>query len=170
MTDGSAAYNIMHDLGVGVTNKNLEKIKTDKTFAKTQQGKIFLQVESKGEAYYVDTNGNAHYLKDGATAYGIMRELGLGIKTSDLTKINLSDKDKIASTTPVAVVTDYYDVKISSSTCAYNTVAAGWGGEVSYIRAIVKGTAQGPVGARVELPLLIWSDDNMNKNHVVELF
>ncbi|MFH1583461.1 MAG: LamG domain-containing protein, partial [Candidatus Falkowbacteria bacterium] len=47
-----------------------------------------------GEAYYIDINGSAHYLKDGPAAYGVMRQLGLGIKTSDLVKINLSDKDK----------------------------------------------------------------------------
>jgi hypothetical protein len=96
MANGSEAYNIMRDLGVGITNKDLEKIKADKNLAKKQQGKIFLQVESHGEAYYIDNNGEAHYLKDGSAAYDVMRELGLGIKNSDLNKINLADKDKTA--------------------------------------------------------------------------
>lgn len=97
MANGAEAYNIMRNLGVGVTNKDLDKIKNDKNVAKKQQGKIFLQVESKGEAYYIDSNSNANYLKDGDAAYQIMRKLGLGIKTSDLNKIGLSDKDKIGS-------------------------------------------------------------------------
>ncbi|MEI7452356.1 MAG: hypothetical protein WCK37_04130 [Candidatus Falkowbacteria bacterium] len=90
MADGSSAYKIMRNLGVGIANKDLDKIKADKNFAKKNQGKIFLQVESHGEAYYIDINGNAHYLKDGAAAYGIMRDLGLGIKNSDLGKITSS--------------------------------------------------------------------------------
>lgn len=97
MANGSEAYNIMRNLGVGVTNKDLTKIKGDKNFAKKQAGKILLQVESKGEAYYIDINGIAHYLKDGNAAYQAMRQLGLGVKNSDLAKISLSDKDKTAS-------------------------------------------------------------------------
>ena len=158
MADGTAAYDIMRNLGVGITDKNLNRIKSDLTFAKKQQGKIFLQVESRGEAYYIDTNGQAHYLADGAAAYSIMRELGLGIKTSDLEKITLSDKDAMASTTP-ADVSENYDLQISSSTCKYTTVADNYGNVIKHIRAIVQGTVQGPVGARVELPDLIWSDD-----------
>jgi len=46
-----------------------------------------LQVEARDEAYYIDFNGIAHYLKNGAAAYTIMRELGLGITNNDLNKI-----------------------------------------------------------------------------------
>lgn len=88
MADGNEAYRIMRYLGVGITNSNLQKIKTDKVFAKKNSGKIFLQVESLGEAYYIDFNGNVHYLKDGNAAYRVMRSLGLGIKNSDLSKIS----------------------------------------------------------------------------------
>ncbi len=91
MADGGEAYSIMRKLGVGITNKDLEKVKADKAFAQKHKGKIFLQVESLGEAYYVDFEGNAHYLKDGEAAYGIMRELGLGIKNSEIRKIDISD-------------------------------------------------------------------------------
>lgn len=87
MANGDKAYNAMRNFGVGITNNNLEKIKFDKNLAKKSSGKIFLQVESKGEAYYIDFNGDAHYLKDGAAAYSVMRNLGLGIKNSDLNKI-----------------------------------------------------------------------------------
>ena len=88
MADGDKAYNVMRKFGIGITNKNLEKIESSKIFAKSNSGKIFLQVESKGEAYYIDFNGTAHYLKDGAAAYEIMRSLGLGITNANLNKIS----------------------------------------------------------------------------------
>lgn len=91
MANGNEAYNIMRNLGVGITNKDLEKIKTNKTFAKNNSGKIFLQVEAHGEAFYIDFNGVAHYLKDGTEAYRIMRELGLGITNNDIRKIEIGD-------------------------------------------------------------------------------
>ena len=158
MVDGDAAYNIMRNLGVGITNKDLDKIKADKNLAKKNQGKIFLQIESKGEAYYIDANGNTHYLKDGAAAYLIMRQLGLGIKNADLIKILAFDKNKAtSSTTTIAVFT--YDVKITSSTCDFVTGTDQYGNSLNHIRAITSGTVQGPVGTRLELPILVWSDD-----------
>lgn len=87
MADGNSAYSIMRNLGIGITNKNLDRIKSDKNFAKKYSGKIFLQIESRGEAFYIDTNGDAHYLKDGAAAYSVMRNLGLGITNNDLEKV-----------------------------------------------------------------------------------
>ena len=87
MANGNEAYRIMRYLGVGITNTDLNKVKTNKSFAKQHSGKIFLQVEAHGEAFYIDFDGNAHYLKDGNAAYAIMRNLGLGITNSDLSKI-----------------------------------------------------------------------------------
>lgn len=87
MANGEEAYNIMRNLGIGITNKDLEKIKSDKTFAKKNSGKIFLQVEENGEAYYINIDGIAHYLKNGEEAYNIMRDLGLGITNKDLNTI-----------------------------------------------------------------------------------
>ncbi len=91
MANGDEAYNIMRNLGVGITNKDLEKIKSDKNFAKKHSGKIFLQVEAHGEAYYIDSEGNEHYLKNGEAAYDIMRELGLGITNNDIRKIDIGE-------------------------------------------------------------------------------
>ena len=87
MADGNEAYRIMRYLGVGITNKDLDKVKSDKSFAKQHSGKIFLQVEASGEAFYIDMNGNNHYLKDGSAAYEVMRSLGLGITNNDLSRI-----------------------------------------------------------------------------------
>lgn len=89
MADGNEAYNIMKNLGIGIANTNLDKIKTNSALAKKYSGKIFLQVQSHGEAYYIDFNGVAHYLKDGNAAYNIMRNLGLGITNDNLKKINI---------------------------------------------------------------------------------
>ncbi len=91
MANGNEAYNIMRNLGVGITNNDLNKVLVDKSFAKKHSGKIFLQVEAHGEAYYIDIDGNAHYLKDGSEAYNIMRDLGLGITNEDLRKIDISE-------------------------------------------------------------------------------
>jgi len=87
MANGNEAFKIMRNFGIGIKNSDLNKIKAGKNYAKKFSGKIMLQVESHGEAYYIDFNGNAHYLKDGGAAYSAMRNLGLGIKNSDLNKI-----------------------------------------------------------------------------------
>ena len=91
MANGESAYNVMHNLGIGITNDNLAKLQNNKTSAKKQNGKIFLKVEDKGQAYYVNSDGILYYLKDGDAAYNIMRSLGLGITNNNLNKIALSD-------------------------------------------------------------------------------
>ena len=106
MADGNEAYTIMRDLGIGITNKDLDNITTNKTFAKKYSGKIFLQVESHGEAYYIDFNGEAHYLKDGAAAYSIMRSLGLGITNKDLEKVSVDKKVSSLTTLPNSILQD----------------------------------------------------------------
>lgn len=88
MSDGAAAFNVMRNLGVGISNSDLNKIKSDVNYRKKFIGKIFLQVESKGEAYYISSNGRYNYLKDGQSAYEVMRSLGLGITNSNLNKIS----------------------------------------------------------------------------------
>jgi len=88
MANGDEAYNIMRSFGVGITNKDLNRLQDNKTEALKNKGKIFLQVESRGEAYYVDFSGNLHYLKNGSEAYSVMRNLGLGITNKDLDKIS----------------------------------------------------------------------------------
>lgn len=56
------------------------------------KGRILLQVESQGEAWYVHPEtGLRYYMKDGASAYEIMRSLGLGITNNDLATIPFVD-------------------------------------------------------------------------------
>ncbi|MFA6466320.1 MAG: serine protease [Patescibacteria group bacterium] len=58
------------------------------SLANRLKGRILLQVESHGEAWYVKPEtGTRMYMKDGSAAYGMMRELGLGITNADLAKI-----------------------------------------------------------------------------------
>jgi|GEM_PF-3261559 len=88
MADGNAAFNIMRTFGIGISNKDLNKVKTEAAYRKKFMGKILLQVESHGEAYYISFDGRYNYLKDGAAAYEIMRKLGLGITNDNLNKVS----------------------------------------------------------------------------------
>lgn len=83
------------------------------------RGRILLQVEENGEAWYVrPTDGRRMYMKDGDTAYGMMRDLGLGITNADLYKIPVgfenrfecldSDGDGLCNKLEEALGTDPY--------------------------------------------------------------
>lgn len=63
-----------------------------KKIAERVKGYIILAVEKKGEAYYVTEDGEAVYMKNGASAFDIMRKLGLGISNSNLNKLQQGDK------------------------------------------------------------------------------
>jgi hypothetical protein len=95
LADGWGAYKIMSDLGVGISNVELAKLQANREIAKKQSGKIFLQVQSQGQAYYVNFDGRLYYLKDAATAYSVMRSLGLGISNKDLAQIAVSPKSAV---------------------------------------------------------------------------
>lgn len=113
MADGQAAYGVMRNSGIGITNADLNKFQNNKNLAKKQNGKIFLQVQDKGQAYYVNSDGTLYYLKDGAAAYSVMRNLGLGITDKDLSKITVfsipnssnSNTAPLVSPTPITVST-----------------------------------------------------------------
>lgn len=100
------AFQVMREQGMGITNKDLEKISVadnycpdyapscDKpsahnlNFAKGQKGKIFLQVEAQGEAWYVNPNDSKRYfLGRPADAFNVMKNLGLGISNANFTKL-----------------------------------------------------------------------------------
>jgi len=94
MKDGVAAYQMMRQFGLGITNANLSKlpqegeVKAFPTALNHVKGKILLQVESHGEAWYVNPKtGLRYYMKDGEAAYNLMRYYSLGITNSDLEKI-----------------------------------------------------------------------------------
>lgn len=87
MANGGEALKIMKKFGVGMNNKDVEKMKKDANFRKKFMGKILLQVESHGEAYYISFDGRYNYLKDGESALAVMKKLGLGISNANLEKI-----------------------------------------------------------------------------------
>lgn len=94
MKDGSVAYQMMRNFGLGIKNADLAKIPTSNdTFQlpssmKALKGKILLQVDERGEAWYVHPDtGKRYYMKDGNAAYQLMRLYSLGISNDNLGKI-----------------------------------------------------------------------------------
>lgn len=104
LANGDAAYQAMRQLGQGISNENLNKIKSgEKKLRQRFQGQILLQVENNGEAYYIANNGQTEYLKDGVAAYQLLRKYGLGIKNSDLNQIPLKKLNLIINDDKVNV-------------------------------------------------------------------
>lgn len=60
------------------------------------------------------------------------------------------------------VTAEMFDVKINKLTCSWSVKTGEYGTKSDCVRIISTGTARGPVGARVELPLLSWSDDKFD--------
>ncbi len=80
------------------------------TLTQRLSGYILLQVQANGEAWYVNpTDSMRYYMKDGAVAYQMMRNFGLGITDADLAKI-----PSVSSTSAM---------NASSSICLINTTA-----------------------------------------------
>ena len=61
--------------------------------------------------------------------------------------------------TPVPTTAAVFDVKINSLSCTWTVKTGDYNVKSDCVRVISNGTARGPVGARLELPLLSWSDD-----------
>ncbi len=89
MRDGTAAYEMMRRFGLGITTRDLQRLLNGDTNLQTRlRGRIVLQVEAHGEAYYLcPRTGRVTYLRDGAAAFTLLRECGLGITTRDLETI-----------------------------------------------------------------------------------
>ncbi len=105
MPNGNEAYFLMRTKGLGITNKDLDKIPTKKggkgdiKMIERLKGRILLQVEKNGEAWYIDpTDGLRYYLKDGEAAYKLMKSKGLGITNQNLAQIPMN-KEQIAHDT-----------------------------------------------------------------------
>ena len=99
------AFGIMRNLGLGITNANLAKIPRagskdvgDANLQKQLSGYILLQTERNGEAWYVYPKDlHRYYLGRPTEAFGIMRNLGLGISNSDLSQIPIDGGVGVAS-------------------------------------------------------------------------
>ena len=58
--------------------------------AKNLSGRILLQVETQGQAWYINpSNLKRYYLGRPTDAFNLMRQMGLGIKESDINKIQI---------------------------------------------------------------------------------
>lgn len=102
---------VMRKLGLGITNKNLDKMKNKANYAHGYAGRILLQVESKGEAWYVNpVNLKLYYLGRPQDALTLMRSLGLGISNVDLATIVQADTTNIpVKSAPVEFVNTVSD-------------------------------------------------------------
>ena len=70
-----------------------ETVTTDSALFDRLKGHILLQVENNGEAWYVHPERRLrYYMKDGATAYQMMREFGLGASNADIDSLLAGDK------------------------------------------------------------------------------
>lgn len=68
------------------------KMLIDSKLVKKLVGRIVLQVQNKGEAWYINpVDGRKYFLGSGDVAYKIMRELSLGVKNTDLRKIDVGE-------------------------------------------------------------------------------
>ncbi|HZJ40763.1 MAG TPA: phosphodiester glycosidase family protein [Candidatus Saccharimonadales bacterium] len=115
------AFKIMRTLGLGATHSF---ITTQSVFPSYVSGKILLDVETNGEAYYINPQDRTkHYLGRPADAFSIMRQLSLGITTSDLSKISISALTSVPNNTSndinyeerqIVVNAELYNIKIAS--------------------------------------------------------
>lgn len=94
----SDAFEIMSDLGLGISNADLERIPVSTSAAAGDQvlrsqlsGRVLLQVEENGEAWYVyPGNQRRYFLGRPSDAFAIMSGLGLGISSVNLAKISVA--------------------------------------------------------------------------------
>ena len=90
-SDGDG-YNDKTEILSGYRSNSQEKYTYDAPLTTRLKGRILLQVESHGEAWYVNpADAKRYYLGDPGTAYNVMRFLSLGIKNSDLRKIQVGE-------------------------------------------------------------------------------
>ncbi|MFA5131371.1 MAG: hypothetical protein WC467_02995 [Patescibacteria group bacterium] len=83
------AYNLMRRFALGVSNSDFTAIENNPQGWSQLAGRILLKPNDSGRAYYFDpVNLELYYLGRPDDAYNIMRQRGLGITNSDLTKIS----------------------------------------------------------------------------------
>jgi len=84
------AFELMSNLGLGITNNDFNNINLKKL-----SGKILIKVEDLGKAYYINPiDLSLHYLGSPQNAFELMRNLGLGITNTNLEKITKYDPNK----------------------------------------------------------------------------
>jgi len=82
------AFNLMRKFGLGVSNKDFSSIENNPSAWSRLAGRILIKPEDSGKAYYFDPiNLKLHYLGRPDDAFNVIRSLGLGITTNDLSAI-----------------------------------------------------------------------------------
>jgi hypothetical protein len=111
LKDGATAFALMRSLGLGISESDYNKLAAGNTALRASvKGRIVLRVQARGEAYFLcPRTGILSYLRDGAAAYSVMRQCGLGITNADLARVAIS-KNSASPSTASAI----------SSGCAYN--------------------------------------------------
>lgn len=85
----SDAFLLMQKLAIGINSSTYQAI--NKTAPAKLLGKIVLNVDNKGAAFYVNPADKKLYsLGRPSEAFAIMRQLGIGITSADLAKIEIS--------------------------------------------------------------------------------
>ncbi|MGI6374016.1 MAG: hypothetical protein ACOX0C_01650 [Patescibacteria group bacterium] len=85
------AFQVMRQVSLGISNANFASLEASPGSWRQLAGRILLKVEDAGRAYYFDpVTLKLHYLGRPADAFAIMRNLGLGISNSDLSRISLN--------------------------------------------------------------------------------
>jgi len=70
--------------------------------------------------------------------------------------VNVSPENVTPEIPPV------FDAKIQSLSCTWTQKTNEYGAKMDCVQIVSKGTAQGPIGARIELPILSWSTDSFD--------
>lgn len=84
------AYTLMRAKGLGIRHAELTRYLAGR-FPARLSGRILLDVEAHGEAYYISPlTLQGAYLGTAADAYALMRRVGLGISTKDLSLIPIA--------------------------------------------------------------------------------
>lgn len=106
LKDGQTAYDLMREMGLGISDEDLAQLPTstrgagDRELATRLSGRIVLQVEQHGEAWYINPqDGLRYYLKDGQAAYDLMREFAVGISNVNLAKVPMNNTQVVHDTT-----------------------------------------------------------------------
>ena len=97
LNNAKDALVIMQNLGIGISNKDINRIKLptskysnwkDYIFAKNISGRIFVQVQDKGQAWYIDSiNYRKYYLGTADNALKVLKSLSIKAKVSDINQI-----------------------------------------------------------------------------------
>ena len=100
----SDAFNVMRQLGLGISEADFSGLDADQNILARVKGKIILRVQARGQAYYVNpADGQRHYLGRPSDAFNVMKNLALGITDQDLARIPAGKLTAAESASPAPI-------------------------------------------------------------------